>query len=954
MKPQISIKRLVLVALIFGVTGLINAQRESVEGPGGETTTSFTECQFDYPINDSPPISSLNSASQGLTRSSNVNSASSCGFNILSVYLYTSNSLYNQIIKSQDESCFYRADLSSGYDYAKRSFYKAKNMYYIADRLKTLATGWTPGETAKLKKMLSLVYYLRAGSYINFYDSYSFYNDEVTSPNEVTLKTKLSSLLYKTLADNYYSFINWDFNTTTALAEPSNDLLTFLAEFIELNNGGFTNRFSNLNNNQHAYIGKTVAKIVYKLSKLSNYTSSTKSNKAQLLLLKTQTWHYEHYKKLILAESYVDNTNNLCSAFEFFINQNIYQYSQAEYIGNKLKGGIYLLNAISEVGRYLKDKNNKFYTKAKTMLMNLNRIYNASSYLTIYGKSSSVIDYQSDLDIGDWKDNIERSLYYRTREFTIYNNQITIKLLGNVSSAQLVQVETELLKTWGIFKEIFGAENQLTPATGDRTTRLNVWVHKSKADYSEHAGILFGISTKNGGLFLEGDPSVVNNTANLFFYGFDVDGQWATWNAGHEFWHFLDGKFIKAGGYHPDVSIAWIEGTADLVQKGLIYSSLDNRKSHFQTSINGFKSNRKTPSQIIDIPEQSFKNWVYQDIYNNPSVLWAFFFDEDKSKLRSIGETLKGLTAEQLRTSSVSILKAKVNPYAKYFSHWASGSHFAVNGSYYIKCMDDYRYFDVFGGSWSDEAPIITYSWHGGSNQKFDLEPINNYKTHTYNLRQYGVYFENEFYIKSQRSKKYLKINAADNTKYLKQGPITDNKEKTFSIFPKSNGYYMLTINPDGNNRYAISKSVSNYKSGYSLMDAISRDYTSWKQTFYVNGLTATVGERSSSSSNRGAYSLENLSNKSPEGEFDSEFSYRFFPNPTSSTIVNFTYPKGIGDLKIEAYTITGQKTNLSKVITDNSGKGTLELNLATGIYTMRFIALEDDNKTVTKKLVVL
>ena len=136
MKPQISIKKLVLVALIFGVTGLINAQRKSVEGPRGETTTSITACQFDYPINDSPPISSLSSASQGLTGRSNVNSASSCGFNILSVYWYTQDSLYNQIIKSQDESCFFRPDLSSGYDYYKRYFYRAKNMYYIADRLK--------------------------------------------------------------------------------------------------------------------------------------------------------------------------------------------------------------------------------------------------------------------------------------------------------------------------------------------------------------------------------------------------------------------------------------------------------------------------------------------------------------------------------------------------------------------------------------------------------------------------------------------------------------------------------------------------------------------------------------------------------------------------------------------------------------------------------------------------
>ncbi len=48
-----------------------------------------------------------------------------------------------------------------------------------------------------------------------------------------------------------------------------------------------------------------------------------------------------------------------------------------------------------------------------------------------------------------------------------------------------------------------------------------------------------------------------------------------------------------------------------------------------------------------------------------------------------------------------------------------------------------------------------------------------------------------------------------------------------------------------------------------------------------------------------------------------------------------------------------GQRTSLSKIIDDNSGRGNLELNLATGVYLVKFINL-DDNKTVTKKLVVL
>ena len=713
--------------------------------------------------------------------------------------------------------------------------------------------------------------------------------------------------------------------------------------------GGFSEKYTSMNNNKFAYIGKPLAKIIDKLATLSDYNSSTKSGKAKRLLLEAQTWHFIHYKKLVLAENVVDNDVNLFKALKKVVSSNLQAYSLDE----NMNGGVYFINALAEIGRYLEDPNNKFYTMAKTYLVNLNTTYNANDNLRIYGKTSSIIDSYSDIDIGDWKDNVNRSFYYSSRQFTIFNDEITVRLFGNITADQLEMVEEELLKTWGIFKEIFGEEDDLTPATGDNTTQLDVWVHDSRTNYKNYASILFGVDVDNGGIFIERDPSVTNNIADLFIYGFDFDGPWKSWNAGHEFWHFLDAKFILAGPYDPAVSVGWIEGNAEFVQKGLIYGSINDRKHEFQTAVDSFKSNPETTSNIIDIPEQSLIDWVAQDIYTNPSVLWAFFFDEDKLKLRSIGETLKGLSAEQLKTQSVSILKEKVAPYNKHLTSWAKGSFYwtGFEGSYnLISNMSDYKYFDVFGGSNSDETPIISHSYNGGNNQKFYLEPIDNYKTHTYDIRQFGVYLDNEFYIKSVSSNKYLKINATDNTKSLKQGPVTNDIERVFSIVHKNNGYFMLTVNPDGTNRYALSKSTSNTRAGHYLVDAIAPDFSSWRQAFWFFAFPIT-GERSISSSNRGVSSTQNLSNKSPEA--DSKLSYSIFPNPTSSNFVNFTYPRGIGNLKIEAYTITGQRTSLSKIIDDNSGRGNLELNLATGVYLVKFINL-DDNKTVTKKLVVL
>lgn len=946
MKPQISTIKLVLIALIFSVTGLINAQKKSEQGPSDEVLVPKTECEYQFRVRDNPPISRPfgNSA----TSKSEVSTANNCEFDLTRIHWYYNSYLYNEIIKSKTENCFFRKDLD--YSWYVRDFYDAYNMQYIAYRLKNDISNWRSSQS--LKHLLSSVYFLRAATYINYYDPDSFFNDGVESSDETKLTTNLSSLIYKSIADNYSEFLNWDFDPNTTLKEPSRDLLTFLSEIVILTKGGFAKKHLNLTNYQLVYIAETLSKIANKLSNIPNILDSPNSYMASRLLLEIQRWHYVYKSRIVLAESHIDDTINLFSSLRDIVDNNIADVA----INPRAKKNYLILNSITEMGRYLSDSSGKFYIHARDKLLTLIQTYDSDNHSLIYGRTASAITAHSDLDLGDWEDKIQRAYYNRSRTFNIYNNQVQIKLFGNVSYAKLDMVKAEMLKTWVIFQDIFGDENQLSVANGDNTTRLNVWVHENVSDYELLAGYLFGIRTDNGGLYLEGNPSNNGNTANLFMFGLKerTDGPWESWNAGHEFWHFLDGKFIKAGPYHKDVSIAWTEGTADMVQKALIYSSQNDRKHRFQKSVNSIRHNYKTPTQIIDISEASYNNWVNEDIYYNPSVLWTFFFDKEKLKLRSIGETLKALTPLQLKTQSTSVLKAKVEPYKKYFRYWVRGTHLTTTSPGYtgIRPNSSYRYFDVYGNSRNDETQIITYPYNGNNNQKFYLEPVSS--DNDYDLEQYNLFFENTFHIKSKMSNKYLKINASDSNKYLRQGPGNDN-EKTFKIIPMNNNYHMITINPDGNRQYALSESVKNYFNNYSGIDVLDQDFTSRKQTLYINNISTFTGPRSTTNFARNGNSEgSSLSTTAFTQGIDDENSFSIFPNPTLGKILHFRYPKDFGNLKVNIYTITGVKTNESKIITDDSGKGTLKTNLATGVYIIKFENLNDRNKTVTKKLVVL
>ncbi|TDR40064.1 collagenase [Tahibacter aquaticus] len=117
------------------------------------------------------------------------------------------------------------------------------------------------------------------------------------------------------------------------------------------------------------------------------------------------------------------------------------------------------------------------------------------------------------------------------------------------------------------------------PVANDNNSALEMVVFDSSSDYGTYAGALFGIDTNNGGMYLEGDPSVAGNQARFIAY----EAEWQRpsfeiWNLTHEYVHYLDGRFNMYGDFSAAMAqktVWWVEGFAEYMSysyRNLAYS----------------------------------------------------------------------------------------------------------------------------------------------------------------------------------------------------------------------------------------------------------------------------------------------------------------------------------------------------------------------------------------------
>jgi microbial collagenase len=131
------------------------------------------------------------------------------------------------------------------------------------------------------------------------------------------------------------------------------------------------------------------------------------------------------------------------------------------------------------------------------------------------------------------------------------------------------------------------------PVANDLNTSLELVVFDDYTNYSKYAGAIYGISTNNGGMYLEGDPASPTNQARFIAH----EASWlrpafSVWNLEHEYVHYLDGRFDMAGDFGAGTvkpTVWWIEGVAE-------YLSLKNKN---QTAIDVGKTGAYPLSTIF-------------------------------------------------------------------------------------------------------------------------------------------------------------------------------------------------------------------------------------------------------------------------------------------------------------------------------------------------------------------
>ncbi|MFE0462212.1 collagenase [Kitasatospora sp. NPDC058965] len=108
------------------------------------------------------------------------------------------------------------------------------------------------------------------------------------------------------------------------------------------------------------------------------------------------------------------------------------------------------------------------------------------------------------------------------------------------------------------------------PIPGQYESTLQLVVFASSTDYQTYAGPIYGVSTNNGGITLIGDPTDATNLPRSIMYRDAGDDGFTArvWNLNHEYTHALDGRFDLKGNFSQQIAVPdvwWIEGVAEYV-----------------------------------------------------------------------------------------------------------------------------------------------------------------------------------------------------------------------------------------------------------------------------------------------------------------------------------------------------------------------------------------------------
>ncbi|WP_407566644.1 collagenase [Streptomyces sp. 184] len=142
----------------------------------------------------------------------------------------------------------------------------------------------------------------------------------------------------------------------------------------------------------------------------------------------------------------------------------------------------------------------------------------------------------------------------------------TLEIVAQKLTAE--ELEQSCASMLGQDEFFHGVARDNGPVADDRNTKLEVVAFDSSLDYQTYAGVIFGIDTNNGGMYLEGDPAQEGNLPRFIAYRAEWAEDFEIWNLNHEYTHYLDGRFNMYGDFEENMrtpTVMWVEGFAEYV-----------------------------------------------------------------------------------------------------------------------------------------------------------------------------------------------------------------------------------------------------------------------------------------------------------------------------------------------------------------------------------------------------
>ncbi|MGN7919851.1 collagenase [Lysobacter sp. 22409] len=483
-------------------------------------------------------------------------------------------------VKSADTDCINQLFGLSGTT-AYGTFREAQ-MVTIANALATSArdyNGTNAGST------LQLVLFLRAGYYVQFYDT-------SVGSYGAPLKNAIRPALDAFAANANFGLVN-DVHGET------------LAEFVTLID-------SSIENARYLYVVKRLLDS-YNSSYNAYYWMKVAVNNAYNVTFRGH--QDEAFRTAVQADpSIVDTLYN-------FANTHFAMLGQADdYL---------VANAGREIGRFLQYTGNVksiAQSRAKTLL---DRSSVTGPTARLWVGIGEMVDYFDKANCG----------YYGLCDFKARVDAAALPVRHTCSPTLRLRAQAmtaaQLADTCAIVagEETYFHQTMATggvPVANDQNAALEMVVFDSSTDYGIYAGALYGINTNNGGMYLEGNPAATGNQARFIAY----EAEWMRpqtfeiWNLTHEYIHYLDGRFNMFGDFNAAMkqkTVWWVEGFAEYMS--FSYRNLANTAAQSEAARGTYALSR-----------------VYQNDYNSGQNLvyrWGylavrFMFEQRRSEVNSI------------------------------------------------------------------------------------------------------------------------------------------------------------------------------------------------------------------------------------------------------------------------------------------------------------------------------